>query len=80
MSYSDDTAEFMAFGQPTMEELLMTLRIPDRGLCEVCHRNEQTTQVTFGDGATFWVCTSCRPFDPRTVKVVDLTRKDTDES
>lgn len=118
MSYSDDTAEFMFSGRPTMGELRIeqaidrsgvgpdvarcphcdrtkietddngrrecldcgfTDQIPARHrLCESCHRQEQTTQISFGDGTTFWVCDSCRPFDPRLVKVVNL--KDTTDT
>ena len=32
-----------------------------------------TVQITFGDGATFWLCHGCRPFDPQNVTVVDIT-------
>lgn len=72
MGYSDDTAEFMFSGHPTMTELMSAYP----KTCESCHRHPHTTRVTFGDGKTFWVCDSCRPFDPRTVKV---HRKETNE-
>ena len=80
MSYSDDTAEFMFSGRPTMTELARAE--PGwlgRHVCESCGRPSQTTQITFGDGMTFFVCDECRPFDPKAIRVIstDHDREET---
>jgi len=71
MSYSDDTAEFLFTGQPTMEALA------DNGIqqprCDSCWWMRPTVQIIFGDGAVFWLCESCRPFNPADVTVTDIT-------
>jgi NMD protein affecting ribosome stability and mRNA decay len=60
MSYDED-----AFMKPPVPS-----RPPRAEMCESCHRQEATDIAHFGDGTSFKVCPSCRPFDPRSVRVV----------
>ncbi len=71
LSYSDDTAEHLFAGQPTVRELAQyKMRTPT---CDSCRQQAPTTQITYGDGAAFWLCDGCRPFDVSKVTVVDIT-------
>lgn len=85
MSYSDDTAEFMFSGRPTMTELgtpdgaenLAFVEVqPRRGMCESCHMRPIASQITYGDGAQFMLCVDCRPFDPTQVHIIDVADKE----
>ena len=68
MSYSDDTAEFMFAGCDPLNAVEYT-----RPVCDSCWGQKPTVQITYGDGATFWLCQGCRLFDVSEVKVVDMT-------
>ena len=84
MSYSDDTISFMAWGTPTMSELVLDHNDPIEPLkrrtimCESCEQRPATGEARFGDGTSFMLCDECRPFDPSGVKVV-LHRDDDDQ-
>jgi hypothetical protein len=70
MSYSDDTAEFMFAGCAPLDD---RAEFSHHLRCDSCWGQKPTTQITYGDGATFWLCEECRPFDVTKVTVVDIT-------
>ena len=69
MSYSDDTISHLAWGT----DVVAILDDWRRNICEVCHRTAATDMIHFPDGEAFKVCVSCRPFDPRNVRIVPNT-------
>ncbi|MDX1409946.1 MAG: hypothetical protein R3330_17475 [Saprospiraceae bacterium] len=63
MSYSDDTASFMAFGRPTMDELRDNPS-PKGEPCPKCNQ----LMFAYGYGGTARWCTKCMEWRKATIK------------